>query len=63
MTKVDIILPNLSDVTNLITFSSCSRLGLVSLGYLWRRNQSELLDEMLDDGKLEAIIVKVAISA
>ena len=42
----------------IIIFSSCSRLGLVSLGYLWRRNQSELLD----DGKLEAIIVKVSIS-
>lgn len=38
---------------------SCSRLGLTSLGYLWRREQEELLDEMIESG-VEAILVKVA---
>lgn len=38
---------------------SCSRLGLVSLAYLWRRDQSELLQEMIDGG-LEAVVIKVA---
>jgi hypothetical protein len=38
---------------------SCARLGLTSLGYLWRRDQEELLEEMIDSG-IEAIIVKVA---
>lgn len=37
----------------------CSRLGLTSLGYLWRRDQEELLDDMVESG-IEAIIVKVA---
>ena len=32
----------------------------MSLGYLWRRDQQDLLDEMIDFAKLEAIIVKVA---
>lgn len=32
----------------------------MSLGYLWRRDQQDLLDEMIDCAKLEAIIVKVA---
>ena len=34
-------------------------MGLTSLSYLWRRDQSELLDEMIDS-KVEAILVKVA---
>ncbi|KOB67647.1 putative atpase pp-loop superfamily, partial [Operophtera brumata] len=35
----------------------CHRLGLVSLAYLWRRNQKELLQEMIDSG-VDAIIIK-----
>ena len=38
---------------------SCSRLGLVSLAYLWRQDQAGLLQEMSDVG-VEAILVKVA---
>ncbi|CRK99013.1 CLUMA_CG012131, isoform A [Clunio marinus] len=37
----------------------CSRLNLTSLAYLWRRDQGELLQEMIDC-QLEAIIIKVA---
>ncbi|KAG1702445.1 hypothetical protein DVH05_009395 [Phytophthora capsici] len=37
----------------------CSRLGLTSLGYLWRREQTELLQEMIESD-VEAILVKVA---
>ncbi len=37
----------------------CSRLGVVSLAYLWQRDQRELLREMIDAG-VEAIIIKVA---
>ncbi|KAK6620281.1 hypothetical protein RUM44_006682 [Polyplax serrata] len=37
----------------------CSRLGLKSFAYLWRRNQAELLQEMID-AELDAIILKVA---
>lgn len=37
---------------------SCQRLGLVSLAYLWRRNQKELLQEMIVNG-VDAIIIKV----
>ncbi|KAF1317449.1 putative atpase, partial [Globisporangium splendens] len=37
----------------------CSRLGLTSLGYLWRREQEDLLDDMVESG-IEAILVKVA---
>ena len=36
-----------------------SRLGLTSLAYLWHRDQSELLDDMIAHG-MEAILVKVA---
>ena len=39
--------------------SRCSRLGLVSISYLWRRDQDELFDEMID-AKVEAILIKVA---
>ncbi len=38
---------------------SCARLGCVSLAYLWRRNQTELLQEMIDCG-INAIIIKTA---
>ena len=40
-------------------FVRCSRLGLTPLGYLWRRDQEELLDEMIQCG-IKAIIIKVA---
>lgn len=38
---------------------SCSRLGLTSVGYLWRREQVDLLQDMVD-ASMESIIVKVA---
>lgn len=38
---------------------SCSRLGLVSLSYLWQRDQEELLEEMIRSG-MNAILIKVA---
>ncbi|XP_033631204.1 diphthine--ammonia ligase-like isoform X2 [Asterias rubens] len=37
----------------------CTRLGLTPLAFLWRRNQEELLKEMITAG-VEAIIIKVA---
>ncbi|KAJ8102087.1 hypothetical protein POJ06DRAFT_248730 [Lipomyces tetrasporus] len=37
----------------------CSRLGLTSLAYLWRRNQASLFDEMIQAG-INAIVIKVA---
>ena len=37
----------------------CNRLGLVALGYLWRRDQSELLAEM-KAADIHAILIKVA---
>ena len=43
----------------IIFFHRCSRLGLVSLSYLWRRDQTELLESMISGG-MEAVIVKVA---
>ncbi|KAL2937244.1 Diphthine--ammonia ligase [Bienertia sinuspersici] len=48
-----------SDYQRLRVESVCSRLGLVSLAYLWRREQSLLLQEMITSG-IVAIIVKVA---
>jgi len=39
--------------------ASCSRLSLTCLGYLWRRDQQELLAEMIAC-KLKAIVIKVA---
>lgn len=38
---------------------SCQRLGVISLTYLWQRDQSELLREMLDAG-INAVLIKVA---
>lgn len=35
----------------------CSRLGLVSLSYLWERDQSELLNEMISHG-MRSVIIK-----
>ncbi|XP_030855586.1 diphthine--ammonia ligase [Strongylocentrotus purpuratus] len=37
----------------------CGRLGLISLAYLWRRDQSELLQEMIH-ANVHAILIKVA---
>lgn len=37
----------------------CQRLGLTSLAYLWRRDQEELLKEMIDS-QLTAVLIKVA---
>lgn len=49
----------LSDYQRIRVENVCSRLGLISLAYLWRRNQVELLQEMILSG-LEAIVIKVA---
>ncbi|XP_016490242.2 LOW QUALITY PROTEIN: diphthine--ammonia ligase [Nicotiana tabacum] len=48
-----------SDYQRLRVESVCSRLGLVSLAYLWKQDQSFLLQEMIRSGII-AIIVKVA---
>ncbi len=45
--------------TALLCHTRCSRVGLVSLSYLWRRNQEQLLKEMIDNG-IQAIVIKVA---
>ncbi|KAL5463864.1 hypothetical protein EMCRGX_G032808 [Ephydatia muelleri] len=49
----------LSDYQRLRVENVCSRLGLTSLAYLWRRDQQELLHEMITAG-VKAIIIKVA---
>lgn len=48
-----------SDYQRLRVESVCSRLGLVSLAYLWKQDQSYLLQEMITSG-IVAITVKVA---
>ncbi|KAK4276262.1 hypothetical protein QN277_019230 [Acacia crassicarpa] len=48
-----------SDYQRLRVESVCSRLGLVSLAYLWKQDQSLLLQEMIANG-IVAITVKVA---
>ncbi|KAJ8564941.1 hypothetical protein K7X08_001401 [Anisodus acutangulus] len=48
-----------SDYQRLRVESICSRLGLVSLAYLWKQDQSFLLQEMIRNGII-AILVKVA---
>ncbi|KAL5770554.1 hypothetical protein ACOSP7_014708 [Xanthoceras sorbifolium] len=48
-----------SDYQRLRVESVCSRLGLVSLGYLWKQDQSLLLQEMITND-IKAITVKVA---
>ncbi|KAK2968296.1 hypothetical protein RJ640_016228 [Escallonia rubra] len=48
-----------SDYQRLRVESVCSRLGLVSLAYLWKQDQSFLLQEMIKTG-ISAIFVKVA---
>ena len=49
----------LSDYQRLRVENVCQRLGLTSLSYLWRRDQTELLHEMVDRG-VSAILIKVA---
>ena len=48
-----------SDYQRLRVESAASRVGLLSLAYLWHREQSELLDEMIAAG-VHAILIKVA---
>ncbi len=38
---------------------SCQRLNLQVLAYLWRRDQHELLNEMIDSN-IQAILIKTA---
>lgn len=61
--------PDLEAISSGAIFSSyqknrveniCDRLGLVSLAYLWQREQKELLTDMIDSG-LKAILIKVAV--
>uniref|UniRef100_A0A8D9A2R8 Diphthine--ammonia ligase n=1 Tax=Cacopsylla melanoneura TaxID=428564 RepID=A0A8D9A2R8_9HEMI len=49
----------LSDYQRVRVENVCSRLGIVALAYLWRRDQEELLQEMIDSN-IKAIVVKVA---
>ncbi|KAM7346834.1 uncharacterized protein ACRADG_006603 [Cochliomyia hominivorax] len=49
----------LSDYQRVRVENVCSRLNLVSLAYLWRRDQTELLQEMIDC-HVHAILIKVA---
>ncbi|GFN97677.1 diphthine--ammonia ligase-like [Plakobranchus ocellatus] len=49
----------LSDYQRVRVENVCGRLGLVVLSYLWRRDQTELLQEMIDCG-VKANIIKVA---
>lgn len=39
----------------------CAKLGLTSIGYLWQREQSDLLREMTQQSGVKAIFVKVAV--
>ncbi|XP_078442261.1 endoribonuclease [Wolffia australiana] len=48
-----------SDYQRLRVESVCSRLGLISLAYLWKQDQTFLLEEMIRN-EIKAIIVKVA---
>ncbi|KAL4190358.1 hypothetical protein AMTRI_Chr07g24330 [Amborella trichopoda] len=48
-----------SDYQRLRVESICSRLGLVSLAYLWKQDQTLLLQEMITRG-IVAIVIKVA---
>ena len=48
-----------SDYQRIRVENVCTRLGLVSLSYLWRRDQSELLEEMRL-ANINAIIIKIA---
>lgn len=50
----------LSDYQRVRVENVCSRLNLISLAYLWRRDQTELLQEMIDC-QVHAIIIKVRV--
>jgi diphthine-ammonia ligase len=49
----------LSDYQRMRVEHVCARLGLTALAYLWRRDQSQLLDDMAAAG-VNAVLVKVA---
>jgi len=49
----------LSDYQRVRVENVCSRLGISSLAYLWRRDQQELLSEMISS-RIEAVLIKVA---
>merc|ERR1719402_1465679 len=49
----------LSDYQRVRVENVCLRLSLTSLAYLWRRDQAELLREMIDVG-MKCVLVKVA---
>ncbi|XP_055641894.1 uncharacterized protein LOC129778808 isoform X2 [Toxorhynchites rutilus septentrionalis] len=49
----------LSDYQRVRVENVCHRLNLISLAYLWQRDQTELLQEMIDC-QVHAIIIKVA---
>ncbi|XP_020711460.2 diphthine--ammonia ligase isoform X1 [Athalia rosae] len=49
----------LSDYQRIRVENVCSRLGLVSLSYLWRRDQEDLLREMIECS-VNAVLIKVA---
>lgn len=49
----------LSDYQRVRVENVCSRLNLVSLAYLWRRDQTELLQEMIEC-QVHAILIKVS---
>ena len=48
-----------SDYQRIRVENVCSRLGLTSLAFLWRRNQAELLSEMIES-RIKAVLIKVA---
>lgn len=48
-----------SDYQRIRVENVCMRLNLVPLAYLWRRDQTELLQEMIDC-KVQSILIKVA---
>lgn len=49
----------LSDYQRLRVENVCDRLGLISLSYIWQKDQAELLDAMIDN-QLDARLVKIA---
>lgn len=49
----------LSDYQRIRVENVCNRLGLISLSYLWRRDQEELLREMIETS-INAVMIKVA---
>ncbi|CAK9817189.1 Diphthine--ammonia ligase [Anthophora plagiata] len=49
----------LSDYQRIRVENVCNRLGLFSLSYLWRREQDELLKEMIESS-VNAVLIKVA---